>query len=417
MWMSTSRTRSSEHEKDEASGVSALSAPEIASGLSREVPSKSLPDSETPIAPTLGNKTDLSQSLPQRPLTSTPSSIPKSRSRSDSRSQSHDRSSFSSRGTSPSIVLNDVNQENRQIIVRSFAPRVAVYASTDTEDFVRGKGFKDGLYSLLRPYGERLQGKVIIRDSIGSSKAWDDFGIRFVDSQHLQRSNTHHLVGGAFEQQHRGPVNGFQSASEHSKAWQSSDSEIAIDQVLDREGTSLSCANENSGSVGKIHSSQPQSVQLHRSYLRKILSDTPLVPYETFSHPVACVIAVSSRHPAPIEALRQLYASTGHGRNRTLAWVGADYLRYYVLIHDEEKDDITKSTALFDLMKRHFGLHCHLLRLRSSQCVETDDDSARVPLCEWLSAGQEMDQIRARGKLISHSILIHVNTLRLYRRF
>jgi len=313
------------------------------------------------------------------------------------------------------MILNNSNQELRQIIVRSFAPRVAVYASTDTEEFVRGKGFEDGLYGLLRPYGERLQGKVIIRDSIGSSKAWDDFGIRFVDSQHMQRSITHHSTGGAFDQEFRGPVNGSQFASEHSKPSQSSDPETAVDQVLDREGTSLGGSNGLFEFDGKIHEPRPRSLQLHKTYLRKILSCVPLVPYETFSHPVACVIAVSSRHPAPIEALRQLYASTGHGSNRNPAWVGTEYLRYYVLIHDEEKDDITKSTALFDLMKRHFGLHCHLLRLRSSQCVETDDDSTRVPSCEWRSAGEEMDQDRARGKLPFRLIMMHANDFRLYR--
>lgn len=417
--MSTSRIRTSELEADNANGLSAPLLPEIALRLSREVSSnsRSQQDPKAPLAPTTGNKSILPQSLPQRPLTPTTSSISKSRSPSVSRSQSHERSSVSSRGTSPSVISNDSNQENRQTIVRSYAPRVAVYASTDTEEFVRGKGFKDGLYGLLRPYGERLQGKVIIRDSIGSSKAWEDYGIRFLDSQHLQRSNPHQLAGGAFDQKYQDPVNGSQFASEHSQDWPSSDPETAIDQVLDREGTSLGHANGNFELDEKNQKSRPQSLQLHKTYLRKVLSDAPLVPYETFSHPVACVIAVSSRHPAPIEALRQLYASTGHGSNRTLAWVGTDYLRYYILIHDEEKDDITKSTALFDLMKRHFGLHCYLLRLRSSQCVETDDDSIRVPLCEWLSAREEMDQYCAQGKLISQPILMHANKLRLYKRF
>lgn len=114
-----------------------------------------------------------------------------------------------------------------------------------------------------------------------------------------------------------------------------------------------------------------------------------LVPYETFLHPVACMIAVSSRDASPIETLRQLYTLSG---KRIPAFVGAEYLRYYVLIHDDEHSDITKSTALFDLMKRHFGLHCHLLRLRSSQCVRSDDDSVVVPRCEWLPPEEDLEQ-------------------------
>ncbi|KAJ5709808.1 hypothetical protein N7493_010099 [Penicillium malachiteum] len=62
----------------------------------------------------------------------------------------------------------------------------------------------------------------------------------------------------------------------------------------------------------------------------------------------------------------------------------------HVLVHDEERDDITESTKLYDQMKRHFGLHCHLLRLRSSQCVVTDDDSVQVPSCERLSPQEQL---------------------------
>jgi hypothetical protein len=74
--------------------------------------------------------------------------------------------------------------------------------------------------------------------------------------------------------------------------------------------------------------------------------------------------------------------------------VDSDYLRYYVLVHDEEKDDITRSMGLFEQMKRHLGIHCHLLRLRSSQSAETDDDSIPLPRSDWMSAREELEDIR-----------------------
>jgi hypothetical protein len=67
-------------------------------------------------------------------------------------------------------------------------------------------------------------------------------------------------------------------------------------------------------------------------------------------------------------------------------------------VHDEDRDDISESTKLYDQMKRHFGLHCHLLRLRSNQCVVTDDDSVQVPECEWLSPSERL--LGRAGKLI-----------------
>lgn len=65
--------------------------------------------------------------------------------------------------------------------MRSFSPAVAIYPSLDTDELARGKGFKDGFRQLVRPFGEKVAGKVVVRDSVGSSRAWDDFGIRFTN--------------------------------------------------------------------------------------------------------------------------------------------------------------------------------------------------------------------------------------------
>jgi hypothetical protein len=124
-------------------------------------------------------------------------------------------------------------------------------------------------------------------------------------------------------------------------------------------------------------------------------------PHETFSHPVACIVAISSSNHSPIDTLRQLYEDSSRGERRLPLWVNGDFLRYYVLVHDEERDDITKSTALFESMKRHFGLHCHLLRVRSSRCVPSDDDSVQVSKCEWISAAEELAEIDGQGKSAS----------------
>jgi hypothetical protein len=130
-------------------------------------------------------------------------------------------------------------------------------------------------------------------------------------------------------------------------------------------------------------------------YLRRLLSGMPLACHESFAHPVACVIAISSRNPAPIEALQKLYRETTQGERSLPPWVDGDYLRYYILVHDEETGDITKSMALFEQMKRNFGLHCHLLRLRSTQSAETDDDSIPLPRSDWMTAAEELADIEA----------------------
>ena len=394
----------SENEIGSPGGFSERPQLEFALTSSRESTSSDLPDIvASNSSPYLSTGKSLSSSESRLPLTSGPSSSSKSRSPSKLRSQSHERSSVGSRGSSPSTSAYVPDEAHRQIIVRSFAPRVAVFSSTDTEDFIREKGFKDGLYSLLRPYGERLHGKVVIRDSVGGSKGWDDFGIKFMDSQALQKDSTNRAGIDIMDQNIRDLVNSPQHVSVHTGSSYGNESGTYIDRVIDHCLRSGSAVSENHGNPypGCESSSYlPRSgiSPLYPVYLRKLLSSAPIVPYETFSHPVACLIAVSSHHPAPIEALRKLYSDTGRGSKTIPAWMGTEYLRYYVLIHDEENDDITKSTGLFDLMKRHFGLHCHLLRLRRSQCVLTDDDSTRVPPCEWLSAEEEVEKLWTEGR-------------------
>lgn len=324
----------------------------------------------------------------------------KQRTHHDLRPRVYERSpsaSARSLSTAPSRLHHD---EPRQIILDSFAPRIACFASTDTEQFVISKGFSDGLCGLLRPFGERIQGKVVIRDSVGASRGWEDFGIRFVNSilveqpQLQPEGDESNDVLEEYNQQYSDIDNPIIAINKFLEICLTSECDL---QSLQYPSRGLALDSE------KLPRMSNYAFSL---YLRKLLSSMPIVPYETFAHPVACIIAVSSRNPSPIDSLRQLYERSGQGARESPSWISSEYLRYYVLIHDEENDDITKSTALFDLMKRHFGLHCHLLRLRGSHCVQTDDDSVVVPRCEWLSAGEELAQIRKKGMLVCSRIAL-----------
>ena len=336
------------------------------------------------------------------PIGSAPPSVT---SANGSRPSPYERSASRSGISSLSLVSEGRPDEPRSIVLRAFVPHVAVYASSDTEDLIRGKGFEGGLLALLRCFGERIPGKVVIRDSVGASRGWEDFGIRFSSlGDDLTRSRT---GGPAQAVQADRQANGILRDTDHTFSLSTpSGSDIPmmeLDEVVDHY---LSDALAQAGQRDTDHLSfkdPPQEPSASTSpvftvYLRKLLSGMPMVAHETFSHPVACVIAISSHSPAPIEALRQLYSNTSQGNRRVPQWVSNEYLRYYILVHDEDTDDITKSTSLFEQMKRHFGLHCHLLRLRSSQCIPTDDESYRVPTCEWLSASEELLDICQKGK-------------------
>lgn len=247
---------------------------------------------------------------------------------------------------------------------------MGVYASEDTDDLVREKGFKNGFWELIRPFGENVPGKLVIRDSVGSSRSWEDYGVRFID-----------LAGRNCDIAEAGQ-----------------DSPGQVEEVLQRQLDSVFLDGSLTGPLRPKESvSYPLASPLYKSFLRQLLSVPSVTPHETFRHPVASVIAISSRNTNPLESLRQLYADTSNGHRRLPDWAHPEYLRYYVLVHDEDQDDVAESTKLFDQMKRHFGLHCHLLRLRSGQCVPSDDDSVQTPLCEWLSPSEHLTGLREKG--------------------
>ncbi|KAF2664870.1 hypothetical protein BT63DRAFT_405966 [Microthyrium microscopicum] len=323
-------------------------------------------------------------------------------------------STLYSDGKSGSTVANGTagSPEVRTLIARAFAPHVGVVSSTDTEALLRERGFSGGLLELIRPYGESVSGRVTVRDSIGASRTWDDFGIRFVG---LKDGLSSPRLPGSSRPSLESRSSGANGSVGSGRSKQSVDvprlgGDVSqIEEVVDRH---LNFAELRPSNPDYLSESQPDlqadsaktstDIPLrtvspfYTLYLRRLLSGLPLTPHETFSHPVACVIATSSRNPAPIEEFKRLYTATNTGDDRLPQWVNNEYLRYYVLIHDEDNDDIQKSVALYEQMKRHFGLHCHLLRLRSSQCVPSDDDSTRLPISEWMTAGEELAAIHQR---------------------
>lgn len=278
-----------------------------------------------------------------------------------------------------------------RLISKAFVPHISVYTSQDTEALVREKGFEYGLWEILRPFGEKIQGKVSVRDSNGMSKVVDDFSVRFTrfgeDVEHPGHENsdlkqTHVLQS---------------SVAAHKTASRDQATLADVEAVVERHLSFAEKALPGLPFVGvsmEPDADTDDASRYYALYLRRLLSGLRISPHETFAHPVACIIAISSRNQTPIEELRRLYSDTSQGDHKLPVWVDGDFLRYYVLVHDEENDDITRSMGLFEQMKRHFGLHCHLLRLRCSHCVETDDDSTPLPRSSWMSASEEWADLR-----------------------
>lgn len=282
------------------------------------------------------------------------------------------------------------------MVLRAFVPHVSILSSPDTEELLRHKGINGGLLELLRPFGETVTGRVVIRDSTGASRPWDDYGIRFTAVKDGLESPTLPAHSDLPD-----------VVPEYRPARLRTGGHVPqIDEDVERHIAHAETQPDTEDYLNfkdKATNSSTMS-PFYSLYLRRLLGGLPLTAHESFSHPVALVIAISSRNPSPIEELRNLYHNSNTGEYRLPQYVNNEFLRYYVLIHDEDYDDIRKSTTLFEQMKRHFGLHCHLLRLRSNQCLPSDDDSMPLPTCEWISAAEELAEIADRGMCIFYTI-------------
>lgn len=189
-------------------------------------------------------------------------------------------------------------QRSVSIIKQSFTPTIAILGSEDANELARDKAF-GSLVEMLSPLGCPVQGSVSTRNSQSINVNLDDFVVRFTDFDNYCKPDIR--------------TNGDLSAIEH-----------ALKSYLDNFQSS---------------SEELETHSLWNGYFRHLISDLPIAPQETFSHPVACLIAISSRNTSPIETLSDLY---NRGRDAQIpGYIDRDYLRYYVLLHDDDVDNIS----------------------------------------------------------------------------
>lgn len=97
------------------------------------------------------------------------------------------------------------------------------------------------------------------------------------------------------------------------------------------------------------------------SYMRQY---RPTRPFDTASHPLAMVLAVSSSHPDPMNAFAQLYEqSSSHDVFASQPYLETNVLRTYLVLHDAHAQgaDIRRSEAVLEEVRQTYGIQCALL--------------------------------------------------------
>ncbi|KAF9431013.1 Trafficking protein particle complex 8 [Podila epigama] len=94
--------------------------------------------------------------------------------------------------------------------------------------------------------------------------------------------------------------------------------------------------------------------------------------HESFDHPVACIIAVSSLSPDPINEIHQLNNMSTPSVVFEKTYMDPTLLKYHILIHDCSKGNLDNALEILDRMRRTFGLHCNILKINSVNPEESD---------------------------------------------
>lgn len=191
-------------------------------------------------------------------------------------------------------------------ISRAYHPRVWVSCTPDVDNFVKSLD-SNSFLDLLQSLGPQLD-QITVRNTRAMSAKFNDFKVHFIDTPILAPLPT-----------------------------------ISESEEVLKEGKS------------------------YEEWFETILSETAsaLAPFETWSHPVAGVLAISSKTADPLDRLQELYDSSFE-QFASLPFVNADFLRIFVVIHDEG-DNWDKTLTLFEHVKQKFGSHSAVIRLGTSQ--------------------------------------------------
>ncbi|PWN52637.1 hypothetical protein IE53DRAFT_384894 [Violaceomyces palustris] len=230
----------------------------------------------------------------------------------------------------------------------ALCPRVAVLSSEDVDQLVQENGVND-LSSLLRPFESTVE-RLSVRTSQLENKTCERFPLRFDPLSVFQAGPSLSGIGEVLD-------NVSSHISANAKRW---DTAIVCPRVQSLEDLASSgISTEPLEKVTPWFADFRDMLLRHRSVSR----------HETFGHPVAVLLAVSSRSPDPMNDFARLYeASQSASVFENHPYVDPHILRYYVVIHDVNKSgpDLTQSLELLSTIKRTYGLHCCLLPLNSA---------------------------------------------------
>ncbi|KAG4305481.1 hypothetical protein PORY_001037 [Pneumocystis oryctolagi] len=305
-----------------------------------------------------------------------------------------------------------------RLFLCGFFPCVAVLSSKDADELAMEKGF-GCLMEMLSLFGEgdvndfskgSLQGLRFVPlkrtgDSLEERLEWieecSQCGLFYVHSSYILRemrpetlaSDSNPLytkvkkdvpLKSSIEDSEEEKVSSSAHELENALISEENGPEVSIEglvlnenSIKDLEESNVSTSNtlqqnalkEDTVPKKKSEHSSKSSLDLSSTFdlYFRFLASLPPSSHESFSHPVACICAVSSYSPTPLKTLESLLEQRS---NLSLpSYIDLGYLLIYLFIHSDSHD-FEKSLQTFQTIQQTFGAHSYFIKLSSMNETE-----------------------------------------------
>ncbi|KAI3471884.1 hypothetical protein Pfo_028572 [Paulownia fortunei] len=104
-----------------------------------------------------------------------------------------------------------------------------------------------------------------------------------------------------------------------------------------------------------------------QNFNKELVDAVSFSEHEAFDHPVACLVAVSSKDKDPIDKFVDLFNTNQIPSLLNDGAMDPKILKYFLLVHDNQDDMLEKATGILTEMRSTFGANgCRLLCINSS---------------------------------------------------
>ncbi|KAG0259994.1 Trafficking protein particle complex 8 [Mortierella polycephala] len=249
----------------------------------------------------------------------------------------------------PSFQQHGRDFSAREQVSRLMSPRIAVIASQGVTELCQANHLPS-LVDLLKPFGDQIEGRVTVHGSMGLPSAIDNFTLRFVEIDRLEEPDPKSAERWLAEVV-RADAHGYEDRF----------------KIKSKEQVTFEYLN-----------APPERVfPWYTSYRDLFFSMGGVSDHETFDHPIACIVAISSLSPDPINEIHQMNNMSTPPIVFEKAFMDPAILKYYVLVHDCSKGNMDSAMDTLDKMRRTFGLHCNILKINSADVNDTTLPTSR----------------------------------------